>query len=86
MSDTLIAHFSTTGTTAHVAKKLTKVTDRYLHEIEPKTPYAQKNLNWMNPFSRSTREMKGRLPYPEIKKKDIELGKYFRILLEFSIW
>lgn len=86
MSDILIAYFSVTGTTAHAAKKLAEATGGDLFEIEPQIPYTQKDLNWMNPFSRSTREMKGKLPYPEIKNKNADIESHSCILLCFPIW
>lgn len=40
----------------------------------------------MNPFSRSTKEMKGRLPLPEIDDLDLNVSEYDEILLLFPIW
>ena len=53
--------FSATGTTQTVAEKLAAVSGYDLYEIKPTVPYTKKDLNWMNPLSRSTNEMKGRL-------------------------
>ena len=86
MSDILVAYFSATGTTAYAAKRLAEATGGDLFEIEPEIPYTQKDLNWMNPFARSTREMKGKLPYPEIKNNDADIENHSVILLCFPIW
>lgn len=45
MSKTLIAYFSATGTTAQMAKTLSKNIGADLFEIKPKTPYSKKVLN-----------------------------------------
>lgn len=86
MSNILVAYFSATGTTAYAAKRLAEATGGDLFEIEPEIPYTQKDLNWMNPFARSTREMKGKLPYPEIKNNDADIENHSVILLCFPIW
>ena len=86
MSDILVAYFSTTGTTAYAAKRLAEATGGDLFEIEPEIPYTQKDLNWMNPFARSTREMKGKRPYPEIKNNNADIENHSVILLCFPIW
>lgn len=86
MSKMLIAYFSASGVTANVAKSLAEVTGGDLYEIKPETPYAQKDLNWMNPLARSTKEMKGKLPYPALADKDLDISGYSTILLGFPIW
>ncbi len=86
MSDILITYFSATGTTANVAKKLAEVCGGDLYEIAPEVPYTQKDLNWMNPFARSTKEMKGKLPYPSLKDKNADVEGHSLILIGFPIW
>ena len=66
MSKTLVAYFSASGVTANAAKKLAQTLGSDLYEIKPEIPYSQKDLNWMNPLARSTKEMKGKLPYPAL--------------------
>ena len=86
MSEILVAYFSATGTTANVAKQLAAATGADLYEIKPAVPYQSKDLNWMNPFSRSTREMKGKLPYPELADVDADIAGHDLIFLGFPIW
>lgn len=86
MSNILIAYFSATGTTANAAKKLAGAAGADLYEIKPAVPYESKDLNWMNPFSRTTREMKGKLPYPELADLDADIAGHPVIFLGFPIW
>lgn len=86
MSKILVAYFSASGVTANVAKSLAEATGGDLYEIKPETPYTQKDLNWMNPLARSTKEMKGKLPYPALADKDLDISGYSTILLGFPIW
>lgn len=86
MSDILIAYFSASGVTANTAKKLAEASDGDLYEIKPKIPYTEKDLNWMNPFARSTKEMKGKLPYPDLADYNADINSHSLILLGFPIW
>ena len=45
MAKTLVAYFSASGVTRGLAEKLAKVTDADLHEITPKVPYTDADLN-----------------------------------------
>ena len=83
--DKLIAYFSATGTTKGVAEKLSKVLNGDLFEIEPVIKYEKKDLNWLNPFSRSSKEMKKKIK-PEVKNKVNNLNDYKTILLGFPVW
>ncbi|MCD7809786.1 MAG: flavodoxin, partial [Erysipelotrichaceae bacterium] len=58
MSKILVAYFSATGTTKTVAEKLAEVVDGDLFEIVPKEKYTSADLDWQNPKSRSSYEMK----------------------------
>lgn len=86
MSEILVAYFSATGTTANAAKRLAAAAGADLYEIKPAVPYQSKDLNWMNPFSRSTREMKGKLPYPELADHDADVAGHSTIFHGFPIW
>ena len=86
MSEILVAYFSATGTTAAAAKQLAEAAGADLYEIKPAVPYEQKDLNWMNPFSRTTKEMKGKLPYPELADRDADIAGHRVIFLGFPIW
>lgn len=86
MSKKLVAYFSATGTTAKAAKRIAEVTGADIFEIRPEVPYEKKDLNWMNPLSRTTKEMRGRLPNPTIKPDDAKIADYDLIFLGFPIW
>ena len=83
---TLTVYFSATSTTKKQAVQLSKIVESDLYEIKMEVPYVKKDLNWINPFSRSTKEMKGKLPEPAIIQNDIDLKEYDTILLCFPIW
>ncbi len=44
----MIAYFSASGTTAHVAKGLAQAAGADLYEIKPAVPYTKDDLNWMD--------------------------------------
>ncbi len=85
MSKKLIAYFSASGTTETVAKNLAKASGSDLYEIKPETPYERKDLNWMNPLSRSTKEMKKKIK-PALADKDANISEYDTIFVGFPIW
>lgn len=58
MKKILVSYFSASGVTARVAQKLSQAIDGDLHEIIPAQPYSQADLDWTNPQSRSSQEMK----------------------------
>lgn len=68
MSKALVAYFSASGTTRHVAKDLAKVARADLFEIEPEQPYTAADLDWTNKQSRSTLEMNDPASRPAISR------------------
>lgn len=86
MSKKLVAYFSASGVTAKVADMLADAVGADIHEIRPKVPYTKADLNWMNPFSRSTKEMKNKKFRPEIAKSNVRIEEYDVIFLGFPIW
>lgn len=86
MSNTLVAYFSASGTTARAAKTLARAAGADLYEIKPAVPYTQADLNWMDKNSRSSLEMKDPASRPELADKDADIASYDRILLGFPIW
>lgn len=82
----LVAYFSTKGTTKEVADKICKVVDGDLFEIEPVEPYTDDDLNWMNQESRSSIEMKDKKSRPALKNKVEDVSKYDEIYVLFPIW
>ena len=83
--DKLVAYFSATGTTRGVAEKLSKALNADLFEIEPAKLYTKKDLNYLNPFSRTTKEMMKKIN-PEVKNKVDNLDQYKTIYIGFPVW
>ncbi len=86
MQKSLVAYFSATGTTAAAAKLLAEAACADIHEIRPEVPYSKSDLNWMNPFSRSTREIHGKHTRPAILRDTLDPADYDVIYLGFPIW
>lgn len=83
---TLVAYFSASGVTAKAAKLLAQAADADLFEIVPETPYTKSDLNWLNPKSRSTVEMKDRASRPPIASKVDNMAQYERVFVGFPVW
>lgn len=86
MSKTLVAYFSATGNTARAADRLAKAIGADLHEIRPKVPYTKKDLDWTDPKSRSTLEMKDKSSRPEIEGHVENMAQYDTVYVGFPIW
>ena len=86
MSKKLVAYFSASGTTAAAAARLAEAADAELYEIRPEVPYQKKDLNWLNPLSRTTKEMHKRSFRPAILKDGFSPAAYDVIYLGFPIW
>ena len=55
-------------------------------EIEPKAPYTEADLDWMDKKARSTIEMNDAASRPEIAVKRDNMKRYDTILVGFPIW
>lgn len=86
MKQALVAFFSATSTTKHVADLLAQSIDADLFEIVPKDIYSTNDLDWTNPKSRSSVEMKDKDCRPEIKTHVRDIVRYDVIFLGFPIW
>lgn len=86
MKKSLVAYFSTSGTTAKVAKTLAKAAQADLYEIRPVIPYTQADLNWMDRKSRSSVEMQDKAFRPALADTDAGIADYDVIFLGFPIW
>ena len=71
MSKKLVAYFSASGVTAKVAETLAEAIGADIFEIEPKVPYTEADLNWMDKKARSTIEMNNPASRPEIAVKRV---------------
>ena len=86
MSKKLVAYFSASGVTAKVAETLAEAIGADIFEIEPKVPYTEADLNWMDKKARSTIEMNDPASRPEIVVKRDNMKDYDTIFVGFPIW
>ena len=86
MSDTLVAYFSASGTTARVAANLAQATGADLFEIRPAQPYTRADLNWNNKSSRSSVEMNDESCRPAIATTVENTDAYSTVFVGFPIW
>lgn len=86
MNKTLVAYFSCSGETKKVAEKINEVVKGDLHEITPKIPYTNEDLNWEDKTSRSTIEMENPSSRPAITNKLTNMEEYATVYLGFPIW
>ena len=85
MKKTLVAYFSASGVTKALAERQAKAVGADLFEIRPAVPYTDADLDWRNPQSRSTVEMKNPASRPEIVET-CDVQGYDRIFVGFPIW
>lgn len=86
MGKRIVAYFSASGVTEKVAEMVAEASGCPLYEIEPKVPYTEADLNWMDKKSRSSVEMSDKTIRPEMKEDDISFESYDEIILGFPIW
>ena len=86
MYKTLVAYFSASGETARLAKTVAEATGGMLHEIQPKQPYTQADLNWNNKNSRSSVEMNDPTSRPEIANHIENMERFDTVFVGFPIW
>ena len=86
MSKKLVVYFSASGVTAKVAETLAEAIGADIFEIEPKVPYTEADLNWMDKKARSTIEMSDPASRPEIAVKRDNMKDYDTIFVGFPIW
>jgi len=82
----LVAYFSASGVTRGVAQKLAEAAGGDLFEIKPETPYTKADLNWMNPKSRSSVEMKEQSNRVSIGEICPNMADYDVVFVGFPIW
>ncbi len=86
MRKKLVAYFSASDVTAKVAETLAEAIGADIFEIEPKVPYTEADLNWMDKKARSTIEMNDPASRPEIAVKRDNMKDYDTIFVGFPIW
>ncbi len=85
MKKKLVAYFSAEGTTKHVAENLAAACGADLFEIVPKEKYTEADLDWRDPQSRSTLEMKDRSCRPAMEKAP-DVAPYEVVFVGFPVW
>lgn len=86
MTKVLVAYFSASGVTKKLANTLAEATGGDLFEIVPEQIYTKEDLNWMNPKSRSSVEMKDRSCRPAIASKVDDMASYDAVFIGFPVW
>lgn len=86
MSKVLVAYFSASGVTAKLAERLATAIGADLHEIQPKVPYTDADLNWRDKKSRSSVEMNDKSFRPAVANKVENMEQYDVIFTAFPIW
>lgn len=82
----LVMYFSCTGHTQSVAQKISTILNADIEEIIPEQLYTQADLDWQNPYSRSSIEMKDTTSRPKIKQIKHCIEDYDVIFVGFPIW
>ena len=86
MSRKLIAYFSVSSVTAKAAREIAAVENADCFEIKPDKPYTAEDLDWRNPQSRSTVEMKDLNCRPAICGCVENMAQYDVVFVGFPIW
>ena len=86
MNKMLVTYFSASGVTRKAAEKLSEAAGADLYEIRPAVPYTAADLDWMDASSRSSKEMKGKAPYPELADTSADIEDRDVIAVCFAIW
>lgn len=85
MKKALVAYFSASGTTAKLAKRIADAAKADMFEIRPAVPYSAADLDWTNPKSRSSVEMKDKTYRPAIADS-LDVSDYDVVFVGFPIW
>ena len=86
MSKVLVTYFSATGRTRRLAEEISKEFNLDIYEIKPKELYTDKDLNWMNPLSRSSKEHRNKNIMPELADNNANIGEYDKIVICYPVW
>ena len=86
MAKYFVAYFSASGVTKKLAINLAESIGAEIFEIVPKQLYTRSDLNWINPKSRSSLEMKDRTSRPPIASIVEDMNEYDVIFIGFPIW
>lgn len=81
----LVSYFSATGTTARAAEKIARLCGGKLFAIEPAVPYSSADLDWTNPKSRTSLEVKDSHAAIAIKELP-DLAGVTALFVGFPVW
>ncbi|MDE6660454.1 MAG: flavodoxin [Anaeroplasmataceae bacterium] len=82
----LVAYFSATNTTKHIAELINEEVDGVLFEIIPAVSYTSADLNYNNSNSRTSLENKDDSIRPEIKGTVENMEQYDVVYIGYPIW
>lgn len=82
----LVAYFSASGVTRELAMALAEHLNAKQCSIIPTKEYTEKDLDYMNPNSRSSLEMKDKNAHPTFIKFNYDMSAFDTIYLGFPIW
>ena len=86
MPSTLVAYFSASGVTAHLAKTLAQAVGADIYEIRPQTPYTPADLDWNDKNSRTSLEMHDKGSRPALADRNAPVDGHDVVFLGFPIW
>ncbi len=84
MNKTLVVYFSASGVTKRAAQTLATQLQSDILEIIPKQIYTDEDLNWNNPNSRSSIEIKDLNYRPEIEDIKVDINNYDTLYILFQ--
>ncbi len=82
----LVAYFSASGWTRKAARALAVCTGAEVFEIVPQQPYTPADLDWRDPESRSSVEMRDERCRPAIARRLTQMEQYDVVFLGFPVW
>ena len=83
----LVAFFSCTGTTRHMAGQIAdELGGADMFEIKPADPYTEADLDWRDESSRSCAERDDAAVRPALADAAPDLSGYDAVLLGFPVW
>ena len=85
MKKALVAYFSLTVSTTKLAKRIADAAKADIFQIRPAVPYSAADLDWTNPKSRSSVEMKDKTYRPAIADS-LDASDYDVVFVGFPIW
>ena len=86
MTKALVAYFSASGVTKKLSENLAGAIGADIFEIVPEQIYTDADLNWQDPGSRSSVEMKDRACRPAIASKVENMSQYDVVFVGFPVW